>query len=716
MTSASFHSDAWYRVEHLVPRLQPQARIHRQRYRGSAWYVMHDPASGRLHRFTPAAYLVIGLMDGQRNIDQIWKLALDRLGDDAPSQDEIVGLLSQLHGADLLQSDVAPDLEDLLKRERKQRRQIWVKNLQSPMSLRLPLWDPDAFLTRTVPALRWAFTPLGAVLWLALVLPALVLAGVHWSELTGNMADRVLALDNLLLLLVVFPAVKAVHELAHGWAVKAGGGEVHEMGLMLLVLAPIPYVDASASTAFRSKLARAVVGAAGMLAELVLAALAMFAWLALEPGLARSIAFNVMLVAGVSTLVFNANPLLRYDGYYILCDLAELPNLGQRATKYWGWLVQRHAFGARDAEEPQESPSEKRWMVFYGVASWLYRMFVLLVIALFVAEQFFFVGVLLALWAVASGLVWPLAKNLKFVATAPVLQRRRGRAVGVTAAGAVLLALLLGAVPVPLTTLTEGVVWVPEQAQLRARADGFVTRRLAEPGAIVKAGEPLLELDDPELWAQQAAQRARVERLQAQLASELVDNRALASATAEALEQEQGALVRLEERIDNLVVEAGVGGRLVLPRATDLDGRFVKKGEALGFVLDGALRTVQVVVTQQDIDLVRSRLVQVQVRVADRLESAIDARIVREVPGGSDRLPSRALALDGGGRIAVDPSDKEGTRTLARHFQFELELPGSVTDLQLGTRVHVRFEHQSEPVAQQVWRRVRQLFLSRFNV
>ena len=268
----AFHSDAWYRIEQVVPRITREAQIHRQRYRGSAWYVVRDPASGRLHRFTPAAYLIVSLMDGQRNVDQIWRQAVQRLGDDAPSQDEVLDLLSRLHGADLLVANVAPDAADLLSRERKQRRSVWLRNLGNPMSLRLPLWDPDAFLERTLPPLRGLFSRWGAALWLALLVPALLLAGTHYDALTGNLSDRVLALDNLMLLLFVFPAVKAVHELAHGYAVKSGGGEVHEMGLMFLVLAPVPYVDASASTGFRSKAARAGVAAAGMMAELALAA------------------------------------------------------------------------------------------------------------------------------------------------------------------------------------------------------------------------------------------------------------------------------------------------------------------------------------------------------------------------------------------------------------------------------------------------------------
>ena len=169
----------------------------------------------------------------------------------------------------------------------------------------------------------------------------MVLAGVHWPELSENLADRVLAVENLLVMWLCFPVVKFLHELGHAYAVKNGGGEVHEMGIMLLVFTPVPYVDASAASGFRSKWRRALVGAAGMLTEILIAAVFIVVWVAAEPGWLRAIAFNVGLSAGVSTVIFNANPLLRFDGYYILSDLIEVPNLGARGNQYWRYLLER---------------------------------------------------------------------------------------------------------------------------------------------------------------------------------------------------------------------------------------------------------------------------------------------------------------------------------------------------------------------------------------
>ncbi|MEF8724708.1 MAG: hypothetical protein V5B30_19715 [Candidatus Accumulibacter delftensis] len=311
------------------------------------------------------------------------------------------------------------------------------------------------------------------MLWLLLVLPAIVLAGVNWHELTANLSDQVLSAHNLFLLWLVYPLIKALHELGHAYAVKSGDGEVHEMGIMLLVLAPIPYVDATASGAFRNKWRRAMVGAAGMLVELFLAAIAMAVWVMVEPGLVRSIAFNVLFVAGASTLLFNGNPLLRYDGYYVLADLIEIANLGNRSNQYWQWLAKRYLFGITSVERPPASLGERRWFLFYGAASFVYRTLVMIVITLFIAGEFFFVGVVLALWAATTMFVLPIGKGLNYVISSPELQRHRTRARLVTFGSLAVFVLFVLSVPMPLRTHAEGVVWVPENAEVRAAADGL---------------------------------------------------------------------------------------------------------------------------------------------------------------------------------------------------------------------------------------------------
>lgn len=713
--SAPFLSDSWFRVAALRPTLRPHARVSRQRLRGRSWYVAYDPLTNRSHRFSPAAWWIANQLDGQRTVDQAWQAALHTLGDAAPSQDEVIRLLAQLHSADLLLSEVSPESRELLERRGRQSRPKWLGALLNPMSVRIPLWDPDHFLSSSMHRLQPLFSYGGLLLYLLAVLPALLLAGQHWPELSSGLGDQLLASGNLLLMALIFPCVKLLHELGHGYAVKARGGEVHEAGVMLLVFAPAPYVDASASSAFRSKWYRALVAGAGMLTELLLAALAMYVWLAVEPGLVRSVAFNVMAVAGISTLIFNANPLLRYDGYYILCDLLELPNLGQRATAYWGWLAQRHLFGKRDTPTPEPVAAERRWLLAYAPAAYIYRNVVSISIALFIANQYFFVGMLLALWSLV-GLLMPLYRCLHFVLASPALAQRRSQALAVSAGLTGVLLLLACAVPVPSASVTQGVAWVPQGAEIHAPASGFVRAAPVAAMSPVQPSQLLLELDDALLQAQYDEQHARVAQLDVQVVQDLAEDKARAFQNRELLQREQAQLADLGQRLQQLSVTAQRAGVYVRASSADLPGSYVKRGELLGYILTPPQRTVRVVVPQDDIGIVRARLQAIEIQLADRIGRRYGGQIVRAVPQADEHLPSKALTVEGGGDFVQDPREPGSPRTLDKVFQLDIALDPVPPDLRFGTRAYVRFQYAPEPLAIQLGRRLRQLLLSRLHV
>jgi putative peptide zinc metalloprotease protein len=709
-------SNSWHRVAGLRPQLRHHARLYRHRYRGQVWYLLQDPATGKVHRFTPSARLVIAAMDGQRTVAQLWELANRHLDEEAPTQDDMIQLLGQLHAADLLQSNVTPDTAELFQRGERETKARQRRSWMNPMALRLHLWDPDRFLSLSQPLARFCWSRWGALLWLALVLPALLLLPPHWTELTHNFSDRVLAVDNLLLLWLVFPLIKALHELGHAYATKAGGGEVHDMGLMLLVLMPVPYVEASAATVFRSRYQRALVGAAGMLVELLLAALAFYVWLLAEPGLLRALMFNIMLVAGVSTVLFNGNPLLRYDAYYILADLIEMPNLAQRSLRYWTYLLERYALSLEDQEPPVAQSSEKAWLLFYGLASTIYRIMVTVAIAIFIAGQFFFIGVLLAAWAVGAMVVMPLFKGLRYLFTSPKLMRRRQRVVGLVAGSGLALLLFLLVVPVPLRSQAEGVIWLPEESMVRAGAEGFVQQLLVEPGTRVRRGDALLQSQDLALQAEFALSEARVQELEAEYAAQFVSNLAQAALLREQLLSARAVLERARERVAALTVLAGSDGVFTLPQAQDLLGRHHRKGDVLGYVTDKAPSLARVVVTQAEVDMVRLATDRVEVRLVHDLGQVVEGQLVRQVPAGESRLPSRALSTAGGGQLVVDPQDAQGTRTLERLFQFDVALQQASPQILFGQRVHVRFDHRWEPLAMQWFRTVRRIFLTHFHV
>ena len=712
----SMFSPSWYRVAGLKPRLRGHIQVHRHHYRGKLWYVLQDHLSGKFQRFTPVANQVIGLMDGKRTVQEIWRLASAGLGKDAPTQQEVIHLLSQLHAADALQSDALPDTLELLNRYEKQRFAKWKQNLRSPLFMRFPLLDPERIITRLQVLVRPAFTWAGFVIWLMVVGMGLFFAAVHWSELTLNITDRILSPANLVVMWLTFPFLKAFHEFAHAFAVKIKGGEVHEMGIMLLVFTPIPYVDASAASSFRGKKDRIVVGGAGLAIEVFIAALALFAWINMEPGLVRSVMYNVIFIAGVSSVFFNGNPLLRYDAYYMLADFLEIPNLASRGNRYFFYLVQRYLLGVKEAEPPLSETGERFWFIVYALLSFFYRMFVYVAIILFIAGKFFFVGVLFACWGMTNMFIVPSYKGIKFLVTSPRLARNRSRAMLVSLAMAGLVAAGIGLVPVPLNTLTEGVIWVPETSVVHAGADGFVKEILARPGSTVYKGDPLIECSDPLLPAQIRLLEAQKRELEVVYDTQKIFDRVKAEITKEEIRHVSAQLADAREREQDLTIYSETEGIFLLPMAQDLPAAFVRRGQMLGYIMNRHAVTARVVVSQADVDDVRRRTHKVEVRLVEDLSMTLPAMLKREVPAATDQLPGRALSQEGGGKIAVDPRDGLGNKAYQKLFLFDIELPPHEGIYHVGSRLHIRFNHGMEPVFFRWYKGIRQLFLKRFSI
>jgi putative peptide zinc metalloprotease protein len=522
-------SPSWYRVAALKPRLRGHVDIHRHSYRNAIWFVLQDHSSGRSHRLTPAAYAFLGLMDGKRSVQKLWDLCNDHSDTDAPTQDDVVRLLGQLHAADALICDVPPDTRELFRRFQRQRRLTWRQRLWTPLAIRIPLFDPDRFLERTAFLVRPLFSWFGALIWLSVVTAGLVLAGLNWSALSDNMIDRFLAPQNLLLLWFVYPLVKTVHELGHAYAIKIYGGEVHEIGVMFLVFVPVPYVDASAASSFPSKRQRMVVGAIGIVVEILLASIAVFVFANATIGMVHAVAYNVLL----STILFNGNPLLRFDGYYVLADALELPNLGQRANRYLGYLVERYAFGSRDASFPEIDRRARAWFIFYGIASVFYRLFISVAIIISLGSRFFVIGVLLLIWAAASQFVIPIGKGLSFLSSSPRLQRNRPRAIASTAFAVGFVGLFLFVMPFPLRTVADGITWPSERSQIRAGTDSFIGRFLVANGTQVEPGQPLIEAYDPFLDARVGVLDAQLRGLRRQYTAVRVTDQAEAAVLQE---------------------------------------------------------------------------------------------------------------------------------------------------------------------------------------
>ena len=359
-------SESWHRVADLKIGLRPTVEVRKQLFRGELWYVLQDPFNNQFFRLRPEAHDFVIRLGLDRTVEQVWLACLDRNPDEAPGQEDVIQLLTQLYFANLLYFEVPGDSAKLFERYKKRRQREIRSKLLSIMFVRIPLFDPDYLLKKLMPVFKYIISPLGAIVWLLVVGAAVKMIFDHFDRVSDQV-QGILAPDNLFLLYVGLVIIKSLHEFGHALVCRRFGGEVHTMGVMLLVFTPLPYMDATSSWSFRSRWQRALVGGAGMITEIFMAALATFVWANTGPGTLHSLAYNMMFIASVSTVLFNANPLLRFDGYYILSDLLDIPNLHTRAKGHLRHLVERHVFGYKDSHSPAESVKEAWWLGVFGV-------------------------------------------------------------------------------------------------------------------------------------------------------------------------------------------------------------------------------------------------------------------------------------------------------------------------------------------------------------
>jgi putative peptide zinc metalloprotease protein len=446
--------------------------------------------------------------------------------------------------------------------------------------------------------------------------------------------------------------------------------------------------------------------------ELFTAALAFYVCLNVQAGWISDCAFVVMLIASVSTVLFNGNPLLRFDGYHLLCDVVDLPNLDTRSRAWWSNLLQRRVF-AMDAPAQPLAPGEHKWLLLYAPLALLYRVYIGLLIALWVSVKSTLLGVVTAAAAIFMLVILPGYALVRTITqTAQGVQRQRSlHRLWIVAAVALV---LLTVVPLPYGTVTEAVVWLPEQAEVRAQIDGFVRDLQVRDGDTVNPGQVLAVLDDPVLLAKQAEAHQRLLALRVQYFNTLQSDRLQAQNFFEALAHAEAEATHIDARIAQLEMRSRIAGRMVITRQDDMPGTFLKRGQPLGYVFTPGEIVVRAVVPDEDATLVRSRTRSAAVWLEERPGALLSGRVTRDVPAASFKLPSAALADRNGGTVVTDPADNDHLRTLQPIFTVDVTLPEHAIE-RIGGRAWVRFDFGPEPLAFQWARAMGQLLLKHFE-
>ncbi len=727
-------SENWHRIAELHPRLRFAVQTYRQSFRGRIWHVLADPANDQYFRLSESAYHFVALLDGQRNVTDCWHICNDHLGDDAPTQGEVINLLGQLYTSNLLIADLPPDAEQVFKRYRKRIRREVGSYFMNFLFVRIPLFDPQRLLERWVGVVGWLFSPIGFAMWVIL----LGMAGWHlvgrWGELWQGADPQVLLnTDNLLIMYLCFAGIKALHELGHGFVcVRCGRKEgvptyVHTIGIMLLVFAPVPYVDASSSWMLSSKWRRAFVGAAGMYVELAIAAVAAIVWAHTSESnypAVHAITYNLIFIASVSTLLFNGNPLLRFDGYYILCDLLEIANLQQHARQQLYNLFRKHPFGVRNVRPIAHTKREYAWLIVYAITSFAYRVLICIGILMYVAGVFFFLGVLMAISAIVMWVFVPIGKFIRYLLTNPELERTRNRAIGITVGVVVPFFVFLGFIPVSEHDRAEGIVEPVRIEMILMGTDGFITTSLPSGTEVEPGGQSILTAENRKLQTERQKLIAHISATRIRLEMARTKNTAAMLAITDQIAALNQRLQYIEDELATLTVHATFKGIWVSDVADRIEGVFFKRGRQIGLVADPSDLIIRVTADQSlgpriEEEIGTGDKAIVELRVKGRPNMHLKGTICKVLPAGQQELPSAALGYVAGGSVAVAMNDQSGRKTTEPFFEVHVkpELSNLTnTKLLIGQRVVVRFELPPRPLLIQWWHSIQQVIQQRFSL
>lgn len=537
----------------------------------------------------------------------------------------------------------------------------------NPLSLRIPLVRSEAWLDRIAPSLRWVHSAPAALVWMiVVVLGATQLLG-EWPRFRASAADLFLP-GHWLWTALLWCLLKTIHELSHALACKRYGGSVHEMGLRLILLMPVAYVDVSSSWAFRSRRERMHVAAAGVCADFFIAAVAALAWSATDSSVAQHVLSRIIWLCTLTTVLFNLNPLVRSDGYYLLSDICDVPNLSARSRSAIGRLAARFFLGPRFAGESSNGDSPPL-LIAYGLASMAWTLTV--TFAILVAAAMWFEGLGLVL-AVAGAVMWfgpALVGSVRFVQQRleydPATLQRLSLTVAGTAAA---IAAFIFLVPLPVGRTAPFVVDFARPAVLRAEGPGFVESVATRDGATVEAGDVLLRLRNADLEFERTDVALQVEAKDALRRSKLnegdVASAQVAGRDAESLMQR---LLELDRQLASLEVRAPIAGRVVARNLAHLEGTWCAVGQELLTIAPDDQRELRAAIAQEDVDRwplrTKPPASDSEIEPLDRAAAPMSARLPshgnltvrldRLSPRATTDAPHAALVAANGGPLAA---------------------------------------------------------------
>jgi putative peptide zinc metalloprotease protein len=673
MSAAPSESPAPYgqAAEHLVVRLRPDLVVQPQFYEGMTHYVIKDPLALKYFRFKIEEYFLLQQFDGKQNLQDVKRAFERKYRPQTISIEDLTRFVAQLHEAAVVMVDSPEQAAALIRRRRKNRWKKFWGFFANILFIKIPIIDPERLLTWMYPYFRWIFTRTFIAGSVATMLAAVILVVSQWSQFYAKLPEFQSFFNwwTIFTFWISLAVVKIIHEFGHGLTAKHFGGEVHEMGMLFLVLTPALYCDVTDSWLLPNKWHRIWISAAGIYVELFLASIATFVWFNTEQGLLNSLSMAVMFICSVNTVLFNANPLLRYDGYYVMSDWLEIPNLRIKSTQFFTYLIQEKVLGLEIPVQSYLPKSRRGLFVSYAIASYLYRWLVTFSILFFLSQVLKPYKLQALSYMLAIGSIIPLAgmpiyQSIKFLRTPGRMRKvKKARAAAFAAGFAAIVAGVL-LIPTPLRVQGTLVLSPAHPAEVYSEVEGRLVELTVRDADWVKAGTVIAKMVNPEkqreLIERQAEHDAYWVKALSYSQSSENEGRAHARQNARMAEELEPALEKLNEQLGKLVLIAPRDGQVLgLPQKETL-GQWVRPGKAFCEVADPHKLQAHLIIDQSDIDLIHMNPPPTAwVKVYGRSELTLRSQVSQIAKRNREEIPAE-LSNAAGGEIAATTDPRTG--------------------------------------------------------
>ena len=707
-------------AEHLKVKLRPDLVVQPQFYEGMTHYVIKDPLALKYFRFKIEEYFLLQQFDGKQNLQDVKKAFERKYRPQTISIDDLTRFVAQLHEAGIILIDSAEQAKVLIRRRRKNRwRKFW-GFMANILFIKIPIIDPERLLTGMYPYFRWIFTTYFVTASVGLMLAAVTLVVSQWDLFYSRLPDFQSFFNwwTILSFWISLAVVKIIHEFGHGLTAKHFGGEVHEMGMLFLVLTPALYCDVTDSWLLPNKWHRIWISAAGIYVELFLASIATFVWFYSEPGLLNSLSMATMFICSINTVLFNANPLLRYDGYYVMADWLEIPNLRIKSSQFFAYLIQEKVLGLEIPVQNYLPKSRRYLFVIYAIASYLYRWVVTFSIIYFLSQvlkpyKLQSVSYMLAIGALVPLLGMPVYQIGKFLRTPGRLRKvKKARAAGFAVAAVAIVAGIL-LIPTPLRIQGTLVLTAAKPEEIYAEVEGRLVEIKVRDGEWVKKDTVLATLinyeKQKELLQKTADYNVNFAKSQWFNTSPEREHRAMARQHLQMAEELEPMLAKINEQIGKLTLIAGRDGQAMGVPHPETVGQWLKPGKPFCEVGDPHHLEAHLIIDQSDIDLIGVGR-RAWVKVYGRSETTYRSEVAEIAQKNRDEIPPE-LSNVAGGDIAGKADPKTGAikpQTAVYEVIIPIANPG--LSLQPGLRGFAKIDGGTHTLGWWLWRLITKTF------